>query len=159
MIDEFGGDFIQWLRGFYYVATTGSVLMAQKGMGRNQPAISHQIKSLEEELRVTLFDRSKGGMVLTYEGKELLEQCISIFEIIKEVRAEIGKEKKDVSGSITIATTNTINMYYLPGYIVPFQRQYNDVHFDIKGGPLGSIMESVDFCVGGSCLFMVTFAN
>jgi len=47
MIDEFSGDFLQWLRGFYYVAKTGSVSLAALEMGRNQPAISHQIKSNE----------------------------------------------------------------------------------------------------------------
>lgn len=144
MIQEFGGDFIQWLRGFYYVATTGSVSLASKSMGRNQPAISHQIKSLEEELNVTLFDRSKGRMALTYEGKELLEKAISIFEIVKEIRAELGRDMMDVCGGISIATTHAVNLYYLPGYIVPFQRRYKDVFFDIKGGPLETIMENVE---------------
>lgn len=144
MIEEFGGDFIQWLRGFYYVATTGSVSMASKSMGRNQPAISHQIKSLEEELNVTLFDRSKGKMALTSEGSELLEKTISIFEIVKEVRAELGRDIMDVCGAISIATTHAVNLFYLPGFIVPFQRKYKDVFFDIKGGPLETIMESVE---------------
>lgn len=144
MIQEFGGDFLQWLRGFYYVATTGSVSTASKSMGRNQPAISHQIKSLEEELKVTLFDRSKGKMALTYEGHELLEKTISIFEIIKEVRAELGRDNMDISGAISIATTHAVNLYYLPGYIVPFQRKHRHVFFDIKGGPLQTIMDNVE---------------
>jgi DNA-binding transcriptional LysR family regulator len=144
MIQEFGGDFLQWLRGFYYVATTGSVSKASKSMGRNQPAISHQIKCLEEELKVTLFDRSKGKMALTYEGHELLEKAISIFEIVKEVRAEIGRDNMDICGAISIATTHAINLYYLPGYIVPFQRKHKGVFFEIKGGPLQTIMENVE---------------
>lgn len=153
MIQEFGGDFLQWLRGFYYVATTGSVSMASKSMGRNQPAISHQVKSLEEELNVTLFDRSKGKMTLTFEGQELLQKTISIFEIIKEIRAELGRDNMAICGTISIATTHAINLYYLPGYIVPFQRKHSDVFFDIKGGPLQTIMDNieasdVDFGIG-----------
>ena len=144
MIREFSGDFLQWLRGFYYVATTGSVSLAANEMARNQPAISHQVKSLEEELKVTLFDRSKGRMVLTSEGKELLEHAISIFEIVKEMRAEIGRPNREVSGRISIATTHAINTYYLPGYIIPFQQRHPGAFFKVQGGPLKNIMERVD---------------
>ncbi|MBW1913143.1 MAG: LysR family transcriptional regulator, partial [Deltaproteobacteria bacterium] len=49
MIEEMGGDFLQWLRGFYYVAKRGSMTLAALEMGRNQPTISHQIKCLENE--------------------------------------------------------------------------------------------------------------
>ena len=57
MIKEMGGDYLQWLRGFYQVAKTGSFSMAGREIGRNQPTISHQIKCLEKEYGVTLFDR------------------------------------------------------------------------------------------------------
>lgn len=144
MIKEFSGDFLQWLRGFYYVATTGSVSTAAVQMLRNQPAISHQVKSLEEELGVTLFDRSKGKMVLTPEGHELLDYTISIFEIVKEMRAEIGRHDRDVSGLVSIATTHAVNTYYLPGYIIPFQQRHKGVYFDVKGGALKTIMKQVD---------------
>jgi LysR family transcriptional regulator, cyn operon transcriptional activator len=67
MIDQIGGDTLQWLRGFYFVAKTGSVTQAAFEMGRKQRAISHQIKCVEEEFGVLLFDRSPGGMGLTPE--------------------------------------------------------------------------------------------
>ena len=82
MIDEMPGDFLQWLRGFYYVAKQGSVTNAAGIMGRQQPTISRQIKCIEKELGVTLFDRSSGKMELTPEGKIVLEKAISIFEDI-----------------------------------------------------------------------------
>lgn len=144
MIREFSGDFLQWLRGFYYAATTGSVSMAAVQMRRNQPAVSHQIKSLEEELGVTLFDRSKGKMVLTAEGRDLLDHTISIFEIIKEMRAEIGRGKQELSGTVSIATSHAINTYYLPSYIIAFHQRYPGVTFNVKGGTLAAIMNLVD---------------
>lgn len=144
MIKEFRGDFIQWLRGFYFVATTGSVSAAATKMNRNQPAISHQVKSLEEELGVTLFDRSKSRMTLTPEGQDLLDYAITIFEILKEVRATIGRPDPDICGPINIATTHAINTYYLPGYIIPFQQANPGVFFNINGGPLANIMSRID---------------
>ena len=50
MIKETSGDFLQRLRGFYYVAEQGSMTDATVMMGRVQPTITHQIKSLEKEL-------------------------------------------------------------------------------------------------------------
>ena len=57
MIEELNGDFLQWLRGFYYVSQTGSIRRAAQMMNRNPSTISYQIRSLEEELNTVLFDR------------------------------------------------------------------------------------------------------
>ena len=46
MIEELNGDFLQWLRGFYYVAQTGSIRRAAQMMNRNPSTISYQIRSL-----------------------------------------------------------------------------------------------------------------
>ncbi len=79
MIEEIQGDFLQWLRGFYFVAERGSITQATLAMGREQPTITRQIKCLEKQLGVTLFDRSAGTMKLTHEGRDLLEKVIRLF--------------------------------------------------------------------------------
>lgn len=144
MIDEMGGDFLQWLRGFYYVAKRGSVTLAASEMMRNQPTISHQIKCLENEFRVTLFDRSRGKMELTPEGKVFLEKAISLFEVIKEMKSEIGEGQLEPKGNVTIATTHAIIHYFLPSYIVGFRNQYPKVGFEIEGGGLQMILERLE---------------
>lgn len=98
MIEQIGGDFLQWLRGFYFVAKRGSVTQAALEMGRNQPTISHQIKCLETEFGVSLFDRSSGKMQLTPEGKALLEKSISLFETVREMKSEIQGEELEQKG-------------------------------------------------------------
>ena len=72
MIPELNGDFLQWLRGFYYVAKTGSVRRAAELMHRNPSTISYQLRSLETELNTVLFDRYKKSLQITPEGKKLL---------------------------------------------------------------------------------------
>ncbi|MBW1997581.1 MAG: LysR family transcriptional regulator [Deltaproteobacteria bacterium] len=144
MIHEMGGDFLQWLRGFFYVAKTGSVTLAASEMRRNQPTVSHQIKCLEKEFGVTLFDRSKGKMELTPEGKIFLQKAISIFEIIKAMKHEIGGEGLKSKGTISIVTTHAIIHYFLPRFIVPFRARYPDVRFEIEGGGLQMILERVE---------------
>ena len=72
MIEELNGDFLQWLRGFYYVSQTGSIRRAAQMMNRNPSTISYQIRSLEEELNTVLFDRYKKSLRITPEGKNFL---------------------------------------------------------------------------------------
>lgn len=144
MIDEMGGDFLQWLRGFYYVAKRGSVTLAASEMMRNQPTISHQIKCLEHEFGVILFDRSRGKMELTPEGKVFLEKAISLFEVIKEMKSEIGEAQLEPRGNVTIATTHAIIHYFLPSYIADYRKQYPRVGFEIEGGGLQMILERIE---------------
>ena len=125
MIEEFGGDFIQWLRGFYFVAKSESVTQAAMEMGRNQPTVSLQIKSLEREFGIKLFDRSKGAMKLTLEGKYLLEKTIAMFEIVKEVRDRFDFEREELKGVVTIASTHALNRFYLPEFIKIVHRGSN----------------------------------
>ena len=153
MIEELSGDLLQWLRGFYFVAKSGSVTQAAVMMGRQQPTITHQIKCLEKELGATLFDRSSGKMKLTPEGRVLFENAISLFEVVKEIRSEFGKEQPEYEGKIIIATSHVIMDFFLPQYILKFRNSYPDVNFDIQGGVYEWVFETVgsgeaDFGIG-----------
>jgi len=144
MIKEMGGDYLQWLRGFYYVAKTGSFSTAGREIGRGQPTISHQIKCLENEYGVTLFDRSRDRMELTPEGKILFERAISIFEIVKSMQGEINKGHQQLKGRITIVATHAVISSFLPQYIVDFHKKHPDVIFDVHGGGVKTILERVE---------------
>jgi len=144
MINEFSGDFLQWLRGFYYVAKTGSVSLAALEMGRNQPAISHQIKCIENAFGATLFDRSRGRMVLTPEGIKLFEKTISLFELVKEMEAEVDADRLEQEGKIQIASTHAVIQYSLSRRIVDYKRKHPSVNFEIIGGGVNVILDKVE---------------
>lgn len=144
MIDEMRGDFLQWLRGFFHVAKRGSVTLAAMEMGRNQPTVSHQIKCLEREFGVTLFDRSGGRMVLTAEGRKFFDKAISLFEIIMEMKEEIRPDRLENEGLISICTTHAIVHYLLPDPISAFKLSHPRVNFDIEGGGVDMILEKVE---------------
>ncbi len=74
------------LRAFYHVAVCGGFSRAAKAMGLSQPAVSDQVRRLEQEHDVRLFDRSRKQVRLTRKGRELLEIIRPMFEI--EARAE-----------------------------------------------------------------------
>lgn len=134
---------MQWLRGFFYVAKMNSITLATTEMYRNQPTISHQIKSLENEFNTTLFYRSGGKMELTPEGEVFLEKAISIFEIIKEMREEVSEDRLQSKGDIKIVTSHAVIDYFLPKYIIAFKERYPGVHFEIEGGGSNLILERV----------------
>jgi DNA-binding transcriptional LysR family regulator len=113
-------------------------------MGRNQPTISHQIKCLETEFGVSLFDRSSGKMELTPEGKALLDKSISLFETVREMKSEIQGEKLEQKGKIIIATTHAVVHFFLPRFVVEFRKTHPEVDFDIEGGGLEMILERIE---------------
>lgn len=144
MVNEFGGDYFQWLRGFYQVAQTGSVSAAARILNLRQPTVSHQIKCLEENYGVTLFDRSSGGMTLTPEGQTMLDHAITVFDSVREVSDRFVQKKTDLEGKITIASTYALIMYFLAPYITKFQEKHPEVSFEPIGGMLDVIEKGVD---------------
>lgn len=134
MIPEFGGDFTQWLRGFWLSAQSGNMTTAGNLSKRTQSAISHQIKALEDEYGVKLFERHKGHKLeLTDSGRVLLKKTVKIFEIINAINDSIGVLPSKLKGNIHVATTYTIVEYYLPKNLALFQKHYPNVEFHIHG--------------------------
>jgi DNA-binding transcriptional LysR family regulator len=144
MIEEIPGDLIQWLRGFYFVAEKESVTQAAIAMRRGQPTITYQIKCLEKELGVTLFDRSSGKMKLTSEGRDVLENVISLFEAVKEIRNTPGKNHQEYKGKIFISASHAVVDSFLPPYIVKFASNHPLVVFHVAGEVIEKVFEKVE---------------
>ena len=144
MIDEIPGDLVQWLRGFYFVAERGGVRQAAGVMGREQPTISRQIRCLEKELGITLFDRSSGKMKITPEGKILLEKAVSLFEDVKGIKNEFKKAEVEYDGKIVIATTHAIIDSFLPPYVKAFRKIHPRVVFHFEGGIRETVFEKIE---------------
>ncbi len=143
MIEEMRGDFLQWLRGFYFVAQRRSFTLAGRAIGRNQPTVSHQIKRLEDEFGIKLLDRSQGRMDLTPEGKRFFEKTITIFEVIKEMR-EISEDYLLESCEVSIASTHAVIHCYLPEFVQQFRDKAPNVSIRLSGGTLRDILEHVE---------------
>ncbi|MCL2669915.1 MAG: LysR family transcriptional regulator [Syntrophaceae bacterium] len=156
MIEEVQGDFLQWLRGFYYVAQRGSVTQAALSMGREQPTITRQIKCLEKQLGVALFDRSTGTMKLTVEGKALLDKVIPLFDSVQEIRDEFRQEPLEYQGKIFIAASHAIVNFFLPPYVASFLKTHPNVSFHIEGNFFQNVYEKVE---SGESDFGIAFAD
>lgn len=117
MLEELNGDFLQWLRGFYHVARSGSVRKAAQLMNRNPSTISYQIKCLEEELNVILFDRIKRSLRITEEGKKLLGWTISTFETLQNMRSSVSNADGRLKGTLKMAATLPIMNLAVPAMV------------------------------------------
>lgn len=144
MIEKFSGDFLQWLRGFYFAAHFGNISQAAKHMGLIQSAVSHQIKNLEKELNVVLFLRGNREMTLTPEGDLLLRKAIALFERVQDIRDEVGKREGELGGKIRLVTTHALGLHYLPGIIRDFAAKHPKVRFELNGGGFAFIVDMVD---------------
>jgi len=95
-------DFKQ-LRAFLTIADTGNVTRAAELLNLVQPAVSRQLRLLEEDLGTELFDRERHGMVLNEPGKALLVYARRAMLELDRARAEIGSTTaKEVGGLVTI---------------------------------------------------------
>ncbi|MFZ3230669.1 MAG: LysR family transcriptional regulator [Pseudobdellovibrio sp.] len=91
------------LQAFVAVYEKSSVSAAADKLGVGQTAITQRIKSLERELGITLFTRSRKGMALTIEGQSLLKYCLRSSELEGETFAELNKGGIENDIELTIA--------------------------------------------------------
>jgi DNA-binding transcriptional LysR family regulator len=94
-------DFKQ-LRAFLTVADTGNVTRAAELLNLVQPAVSRQLRLLEEDVGAELFERERHGMVLTDAGKALLVYARRAMLELDRARAEIGGAVEGISGIVTV---------------------------------------------------------
>ncbi len=100
---------------------------AAKSCFVTQPTLSMQIKKLEEELNVIIFDRSKKPVLPTDIGKQILVQAQKAVRESQKILEIIKSEKEDISGELRIGIIPTLSPYLLPLFIISFMEKYPDV--------------------------------
>lgn len=132
MIDELSGDFLQQLRGFYYVAQLGSMGQAAKVMHRSQSSVSRLVKQLEQSLGTELFSRIQKGVVLTSEGEELFSQAVEIFEKIRSIHAELGCTSKEPSGQVVFQSSQVVFVSFIAPLLDEIYQSYPKLGININ---------------------------
>jgi len=117
---------IQQLIGFLAVAQSGSFSIAAQKTHRTQPAVSLQIRALEQEFNTRLFDRlGPQKVTLTDDGKVLFDLIEPIVKDIRQVEERFNDIRKQSDNfSLIVASHNTAIMYLLPDVVKVFKSQY-----------------------------------
>ena len=92
------------LRSFVAVAEAGHLTRAAEALHVSQPAVSAQIKALEDELDLVLFERTSSGMVLTSAGTRLLADAEKVLAAAQAMRNEAKALKGEVAGKVRVGT-------------------------------------------------------
>ncbi|MDG1438165.1 MAG: LysR family transcriptional regulator [Emcibacteraceae bacterium] len=119
------------LKTFRTLAKNLSFSKTAEELNFAQSTISAQIRSLENELRLNLFDRLGKKVILTQEGRSVLEYA-NRFMTIEEEFIENLKTKDIISGELNVYAPNTICVYLLPAILNKFRKNYPDVNFKLQ---------------------------
>ena len=92
------------LKIFHAVAEAGSFTNATINLNLSQSAISRQIQTLENDLKVQLFERHARGLTLTENGEYLFKTAHDVISKLKEVESTLGDQKNKPTGKLTITT-------------------------------------------------------
>lgn len=134
---------INQLETLLTISKTMSFRKAGELLNLTQPAVSAQIKSLEDEFKTVLVDRNQ-PVTLTDSGKLFLEHAERILSIVEELKQRLADLEQTPQGHIVLGTTTSIAMQILPRVLSYFQNQYPHIKTTIHSMTSSQIVTSVE---------------
>ena len=119
---------------FLKVFERNSFSDAARDLGYTQSAVSQMIKSLEEELGVTLLVRSRSGVTLTYEGRHLLPYIRDTVNAYRMLQSQAAGFSGLEQGTIRLGTFTSVSSYLLPPAMERFRRLHSGIRFELYQG-------------------------
>ena len=149
---------IQQLRGFHAVAKYKNFTVAAQKTQRTQPTISLQVKALEDELGVKLFERlGPKRVTLTPEGKILVELTGPLLQEVDHLKTRFNEARGNYTTStLTLATHSSVMIYLLPPIIKKFKQMYPDCQLQILNRSRDEMIRMLD---NGEVDFGITSLN
>ena len=119
------------LKIFHAVAEAGSFTSATVNLNLSQSAISRQIQSLEEYLKVKLFERHARGLTLTENGEYVFKTAHEVISKLKEVETSLGDKKNKPSGKLTVTTVVSFGTTWLTPRIQEFMQLNPEIEVEL----------------------------
>lgn len=119
------------LKIFHAVAEAGSFTKATLNLHLSQSAISRQIQSLEQGLKVQLFERHARGLVLTENGEYLFKTAHEVISKLKDVETALGDKKNKPSGKLTVTTVVSFGTTWLTPRIQEFMQLNPEIEIEL----------------------------
>ena len=122
------------LQVFYTVARQLSFTKAAEQLFMTQPAVTFQVKQLEEQFNARLFDRSHGKIALTPAGRLVMDYAERILGLSEEMETRVGELTGTMSGPLLLGASTTIAEFILPRILGEFKVEYPQVHTHLTVG-------------------------
>jgi len=131
------------LRSFVAVAEAGHLTRAAEKLHVSQPAVSAQIKALEDELDLALFERTSSGMVLTAAGERLLVDAEKVLAAAQAMRTEAKALKGEVAGKVRVGTMSDPAFIRIGEFLSATVERYPllqlELHHEITGAAFAKV--------------------
>lgn len=128
---------------FVAVYEEGSFSQAARRENCTQPGLSVQIRHLEEQLDVSLFNRMTRGVEPTVAGKRFYEHCVAILNRVETARQNMGELSGGVTGTIRIGTPPSISRSALPATLSRYTRDFPFVELRLSEAYGGTLTDWV----------------
>ena len=135
---------IKDMRAFFAIVEEGNISHAAQRLDVAQPALSRQMKRLEEKLNVKLFERGSRRIRLTDAGRVLYGRVENILGMVDGTVREITEIGTGSKGSIRIGTITTSGAMILPDLISEFHKVYPNITFEIWEAEDARVLELLD---------------
>ncbi|ASJ76075.1 selenium metabolism-associated LysR family transcriptional regulator [Granulosicoccus antarcticus] len=131
------------LQVFHTVGGVLSFTRAAELLHMTQPAVTHQIRQLEEELNARLFDRSNNRISLTTAGQQVMEYADRILALYDEMQESVKALTGDRTGLVTLGASTTIAEYMLPGLLGGFRQWFPEVQIRLRVANTDAVVSMV----------------
>lgn len=138
---------LRTLHYFLTVAREQSISAAAESLHISQPALSTQLKGMEEELGKHLLIRGTKGsrkVLLTEEGMILRRRAEEILSLVQKAEEEITRSDETIVGDVVIGAGETDSIRLLAQAAKGLQMQYPDIHYHISSGNAEYVLEYLD---------------
>ena len=135
---------IRTMRYFLAIIREGTISAAAESLHVVQPSLSRQMRGMEEELGVTLFERGNRRITLTEEGKVLRRRAEELVRLMQLTQEEIAQVKHRLTGSIRIGAGESQAFRYLAEAAAALLKAHPDVQLHITSGDTQDLMDELD---------------
>ncbi len=132
------------LQVFRAVAHLLSFTKAAEKLNMTQPAVTFQIRQLEEDFNTRLFDRGHNKIELTEAGKKVYDYAVKIFDLYDEMKESVNALTGGHSGAIYLGASTTIAEYLLPALLGGFKSKYPDVNIHLQVSNTDAVVKMVE---------------
>jgi DNA-binding transcriptional LysR family regulator len=134
---------LRHLRYFVAVAEGLNFRRAAARLGVAQPALSKQIKSMEDEIGVRLLDRNTGGVALTDAGATFLDESRDILERVEMAQKAARDAALGTSGRLAIGSLGVVTASFLPSALAAFRARYPKVEVTLHEAPVSEQIQAL----------------
>lgn len=132
------------LTTFRLVISRGTFSGAAEVLGLSQPAVSLQIRQLEQALQVRLIERTSRGIKPTLAGITLCEHCIKIDAAVGAAVESVSLHSDDITGTVTVGTGATACIHLLPPLLQELRQTHSLLKVDVRTGNTSDIVRGVE---------------